>query len=115
MYDDIKNALTDEGLQQQRLVYKYPENELEKTLVVPNLSMIEKNSEVQGDEEMKTTRKKTKKESKLISTSSIWDITNNAKYPIKNETSNILSLLLRLNTCSKYIQAVIPSEIKTNA
>ena len=30
MYDDIKNALTDEGLQQQRLVYKYPENDLEK-------------------------------------------------------------------------------------
>ena len=26
MYDDIKNALTDEGLQQQRLVYKYPES-----------------------------------------------------------------------------------------
>lgn len=42
MYDDIKNALTDEGLQQQRLVYKYPENDLEKTLVVPNLSRMEK-------------------------------------------------------------------------
>ena len=65
MYDDIKNALTDEGLQQQRLVYKYPENELEKTLVVPNLSRMEKNSEVQGDEEMKQKSKKTKKESKL--------------------------------------------------
>ena len=65
MYDDIKNALTDEGLQQQRLVYKYPENDLEKTLVVPNLSRMEKNSEVQGDEEMKQENKKTKKESKL--------------------------------------------------
>lgn len=65
MYDDIKNALTDEGLQQQRLVYKYPENDLEKTLVVPNLSRMEKNSEVQGDEEMKQKNKKTKKESKL--------------------------------------------------
>lgn len=65
MYDDIKNALTDEGLQQQRLVYKYPENDLEKTLVVPNLSRMEKNSEVQGDEEMKQKSKKTKKESKL--------------------------------------------------
>ena len=42
MYDDIKNALTDEGSQQQRLVYKYPENDLEKTLVVPNLSRMEK-------------------------------------------------------------------------
>ena len=65
MYDDIKNALTDEGLQQQRLVYKYPENDLEKTLVVPNLSRIEKNSEVQGGEEMKQKNKKTKKESKI--------------------------------------------------
>ena len=42
MYDDIKNALTEEGLKQQRITYKYQEHELEETKVMPNLSRLEK-------------------------------------------------------------------------
>lgn len=51
MYNDLKNALTEEGLQQQRITYKYPENDLEETKVISNLSRIEKNNEVKGEKE----------------------------------------------------------------
>jgi len=42
MYDDIKNALSEENLDQKRITYKYPENDLEETKVMPNLSRTEK-------------------------------------------------------------------------
>lgn len=42
MYDDIKNALTEDGLRQTRITYQYPEHELEETKVMPNLSRLEK-------------------------------------------------------------------------
>ena len=38
MYDDIKNALTEDGLKETRIVYKYPEHDLEETKVMPNLN-----------------------------------------------------------------------------
>ena len=57
MYDDIKNALTEDGLKQTRLVYKYSENDLDETKVMPNLNKIEKNN---SGKNMKKNNKKDK-------------------------------------------------------
>lgn len=53
MYEDLKNALTEDGLNQNRLVYKYPESDLEETKAMPNLSRLEKEPE----NEVKTKKK----------------------------------------------------------
>lgn len=45
MYDDIKSCLLEENLNQKKLVYKYPEHELEETKVMPNLSRLDKKHE----------------------------------------------------------------------
>ncbi len=42
MYEDILKALNDDEVNQQKLVYKYQENDLEETKVMPNLSRLEK-------------------------------------------------------------------------
>lgn len=65
MYDDIKNCLTDEGLSEKRITYKYPEHDLEETKVMPNLSRVnkEKNEEV---EEMKKEPVKNSKKNKAL-------------------------------------------------
>jgi len=38
MYNDLKNALTEDGLKQTRITYQYSENDLDETKVMPNLS-----------------------------------------------------------------------------
>ena len=41
MHEDIKNALNEDKKDEKRLVYKYSENELEETKVLPNIGDIE--------------------------------------------------------------------------
>lgn len=60
MYDDIQNALTPDGLQQQRLVYKYAENDLDETKVMPNLNRVDKSAK----EELEVPKGKEKKRTK---------------------------------------------------
>jgi len=62
MYDDIKNALTETGLQQTKIAYSYSENDLDETKIIPNLTKLEKNKK----EEPKKKNKKSKKDIVLI-------------------------------------------------
>lgn len=67
MYEDIKTCLDPLRFEEKRLVYRYPEHELEDTKIMPNLSKLksreEKNEEiVEIDEE----EKKGKKLNKII-------------------------------------------------
>ena len=66
MYDDIKNALTEEGLKQTKLIYQYPENDLDETKIMPNLNKIEK--AIDATEKPK----KSKKDKVLIIMASIF-------------------------------------------
>ena len=69
MYDDIKTCLTEDKLNQKKLVYNYPEHDLEETKVMPNLSTINNKEE----NNMKNTQKKTSKKDKaLLITGSIF-------------------------------------------
>ena len=59
MYDDIKNALTEDGLKETRIVYKYPEHDLEETKVMPNLNEkkeIPKNKPVKEPKKKETSK-----------------------------------------------------------
>ena len=56
MYDDIVNALTVEGIKQEKISYKYPEQELEETKVLPNINKIEKENS-KGDNVKKGKKK----------------------------------------------------------
>ena len=70
MYDDIQNALTPDGLQQKRIVYKYAENDLDETKVMPNLSRVDRSVK----EELEVPKVKGKKKTKdkiLLITGSI--------------------------------------------
>jgi len=58
MYDDLKNALNIEASNQNKVIYKYPEQELEETKVLPNLSKLEKGDSMKG--------KKLSKKDKLL-------------------------------------------------
>ncbi len=60
MYDDIQNALTPDGLQQKRIVYKYAENDLDETKVMPNLSRLDRSTK----EELEVPKIKEKKRTK---------------------------------------------------
>ncbi len=62
MYDDIKTCLTEDKLNQKKLVYNYPEHDLEETKVMPNLSTINNKEE----NNMKNTKKKTSKKDKVL-------------------------------------------------
>ena len=69
MYDDIKTCLTEDKLNQKKLVYNYPEHDLDETKVMPNLSTINNKEE----NNMKNTKKKTSKKDKaLLITGSIF-------------------------------------------
>ena len=70
MYDDIKTCLTEDNLNQKRLVYKYPEHELEETKEMPNLSRLDRKRE----EESVVTKqkKKSKKDMALWITGGIF-------------------------------------------
>ena len=67
MYEDIKTSLDPLRFEEKRLVYRYPEHELEDTKVMPDLSNFktreEKNEEVV---EIDNEEKKTKKINKVI-------------------------------------------------
>ena len=70
MYDDIKSCLTEDNLNQKKLVYKYPEHELEETKVMPNLSRLNKKHEEESDVPKK--QKKSKKDKALWITGGIF-------------------------------------------
>ena len=65
MYEDIKTCLDPLRFEEKRLVYRYPEHELEDTKVMPNLSKFttreEKNEDVVEIEEEETKSKKLNK------------------------------------------------------
>ena len=60
MHEDLKNALNEDQVNQSRLVYRYSENELEETKVLPNVSDI---VEEKGEQSVE---KKTKKKGKKL-------------------------------------------------
>ena len=64
MYDDLKQALTKDGLEQKKLVYKYPESDLEETKVMPNLSRLDKG--VKEEEQMSKHRSKKSTKDKVL-------------------------------------------------
>ena len=68
MYRDVKNALTEDALKQNRITYQYPENDLDETKVMPNLNDLEKKI---VKEEIKVPKKKQKKDKVLLITASI--------------------------------------------
>ena len=70
MYDDIKSCLMEDNLNQKKLVYKYPEHELEETKVMPNLSRLDKKHERVDD--MPKQKKKSKKDKLLWITGGIF-------------------------------------------
>ncbi len=70
MYDDIKLCLKEENLNQKKLVYKYPEHELEETKVMPNLSRLDKKHEEVDD--VPKQKKKSKKDKLLWITGGIF-------------------------------------------
>lgn len=70
MYDDIKSCLLEENLKQRKLVYKYPEHELEETKVMPNLSRLDKKHEEVS--EVAKPKKKSKKDKLLWITGGIF-------------------------------------------
>ena len=70
MYDDLKQALTKDGLEQKKLVYKYPESDLEETKVMPNLSRLDK-GEKEEEQMSKHRSKKSTKDKVLWITGSI--------------------------------------------
>ena len=70
MYDDIKSCLLEENLNQKKLVYKYPEHELEETKVMPNLSRLDKKHEEVDD--VPKQKKKSKKDKLLWITGGIF-------------------------------------------
>ena len=59
MYEDLKTCLDPVRRDEKRLVYKYPENDLEETKVMPNLSRLDnlKTEPEENDEEVKENRK----------------------------------------------------------
>ena len=64
MYNDVKNALNEDSLKQNRITYKYSENDLDETKVMPNLTELEKKI-VKGDN---VKEKKSKKDIILLIT-----------------------------------------------
>lgn len=62
MYEDIRTSLDDDRLDERRLVYRYPEQDLEDTKVMPDLSNFqtreEKNEEVMEIDSEETKNKK---------------------------------------------------------
>ena len=62
MYHDLEVALSDEMKDAKRITYQYPENDLEETKVLPNLSeVIKEETHEEKSDEMKPKRKKGKK------------------------------------------------------
>lgn len=66
MYEDIKEALTEEGIKQTRITYKYPEQDLEETKVMPNLSRLEKTPIKEEIEDMPKVKHKKNKKDKIL-------------------------------------------------
>ena len=64
MYEDVLKALNEDEMNQKKLVYKYPEHELEETKVMPNLSRLEKNQK--EEEEVPKVKKKKSVKDKIL-------------------------------------------------
>ena len=66
MYEDLKTALSDERKKEKRVVYKYPENDLEETKALPTLNKIKEPRETREErnEDIEEEVKKKKKEKK---------------------------------------------------
>ena len=60
MFEDIKTCLDPVRRDETRIVYKYPENDLDETKVMPNLSRLNnlKDTEIEDEEEEKKEKKK---------------------------------------------------------
>ncbi len=72
MHEDLKTALSDERKDEKRLVYKYPENDLEETKALPTLDKMKtketretRNEDVAEEEEEVKTKKKGGKKLKV--------------------------------------------------
>ena len=78
MHEDLKTALSDERKSEKRVVYKYPENDLEETKALPKLDKLkdtkEKDIDKEETEEVEVVKKK-KKEGKKLKTATIIGIT----------------------------------------
>lgn len=62
MHEDLKVALSEEKRDEKRVVYKYPENDLEETKVLPTISdTVEKEEKKEKENGMKPKRRKGKK------------------------------------------------------
>jgi len=66
MYNDLKEALTEDNLKQTRITYKYSENDLDETKIMPNLN------EKKNKEYDKVKKKRSIKDIILIITGSIF-------------------------------------------
>ena len=67
MHEDIKNALNEDRKEEKRITYKYSENDLDETKVIPNLSKLP-NNDVKQDKVDEIDSKKDKKMNKAILT-----------------------------------------------
>ena len=65
MYEDIKTCLSEDRMDEKRLVYKYPENNLEETKTITNLEKREIRNKLNETEEVENTDKKTNKALKI--------------------------------------------------
>ena len=65
MYEDIKTCLSEDRLDEERLVYKYPENNLEETKTLTNLEKREIRNKLEETDNVEETDKKTNKALKI--------------------------------------------------
>lgn len=65
MYEDIKTCLSEDRLDEERIVYKYPENNLEETKTLTNLEKREIRNKLEESDEVEETDKKTNKALKI--------------------------------------------------
>ena len=65
MYEDIKTCLSDERMDEKRIVYKYPENNLEETKTLTNLETREIRNKLKETDDVEDKDKKTNKALKI--------------------------------------------------
>ena len=68
MHEDIKNSLNEERKDEKRITYRYSENDLDETKVIPNLNKLPKQETVASKVEDELDPKKDKKMNKIILT-----------------------------------------------
>ena len=65
MYEDIKTCLSEDRIDEKRIVYKYPENNLEETKTITNLEKREIRNKLNETDEVEKKDKKTNKALKI--------------------------------------------------